>query len=130
MIPNLSEFYNAKEHVTKRLGARTYCPKLDSCVYTTELPLVDVPMTRPLYWWGTISAQGQRLAETEVPIISSELMHQSGERRLLIASSHNSQLIPICLLHTNNLAETVLPYVFKMAFPASLVCPEKVKYRH
>ena len=33
--------------------------------------------------------------------------------------SHNSHMTPICFLHTKKIAEAVLPYVFKMVFPAS-----------
>ena len=36
-------------------------------------------------------------------------------------SSHNSGLTPLCLLHTEKIAEAVLPYVFKKAFPLSLL---------
>ena len=35
-------------------------------------------------------------------------------------SSHNGKLAPIYLLHTEKIAEAVLSYVFKMAFPAPL----------
>ena len=44
-----------QEHVTKRLGARAHYPKLESCVYSAELPLVNAPMTWPRIggnWWG------------------------------------------------------------------------------
>ena len=34
-------------------------------------------------------------------------------------SSHNSKLIPICILQIEKITEAVLSYVFKMAFPAS-----------
>ena len=36
-----------QEHVTERLGARAHYPKLESCVYSAELPLVNAPMTWP-----------------------------------------------------------------------------------
>ena len=65
-----------QEHVTERLGARAHYPKLGSCVYSAELPLVNAPMTWPRIggnWWGPsflaatgpeqiiLSAQGQWL---------------------------------------------------------------------
>ena len=60
----------------ERLGDKALYPKLDSCVYSTELPLVNAPMTWPRIggnWWGPsflaatgpeqiiLSAQGQWL---------------------------------------------------------------------
>ena len=39
----------------ERLGDKALYPKLDSCVYSTELPLVNAPMTWPRIggnWWG------------------------------------------------------------------------------
>ena len=36
-----------QEHLTEPLGARAYYPKLESCVYSAELPLVNAPMTWP-----------------------------------------------------------------------------------
>ena len=73
-------FINPKfqEDVTERLGARAHYPKLGNCVYSTELPLVNAPMTWPRIggnWWGPrilaatgpeqiiLSAQGQWLSE-------------------------------------------------------------------
>ena len=35
-------------------------------------------------------------------------------------ASHNIQLTPICLLHTEEIAEAVLANIFMMEFPASL----------
>ena len=60
----------------ERLGDIAHYPKLDSCVYSAELPLVNAPMTWPRIggnWWGPrilaatgpeqiiLSAQGQWL---------------------------------------------------------------------
>ena len=44
-----------QEHVTEHLGARAHYPKLGSCVYSAELPLVNARMTWPQIcgnWWG------------------------------------------------------------------------------
>ena len=77
-----------QEHVTERLGARAYYPKLGSCVYSAELPLVNAPMTWPRIggnWWGPrilaatggeqiiLSAHRQRLTEFYSAGISYEL---------------------------------------------------------
>ena len=79
-----------QEHVTERLGARLRAnyQKLESCVYSPELPLVNAPMTWPWIgwnWWGPrilaatggeqiiLSAHRQRLRGLENPGISYEL---------------------------------------------------------
>ena len=51
-----------QEHVTERLGDKAHYPKLGICVYTTELPLVNMPMTWPRIGGATLSAHRQRLA--------------------------------------------------------------------
>ena len=45
-------------------------------------------------------------------------------------SSQNSKVTPICLLHTEKIAELVLSYVFKLAFPASLLGQEGFNAKH
>ena len=59
-------FVNPKfqEDVMERLGARAHYPKLGSCVYSTQLPLVNAPMTRPRIGGATLSAQVQWLPES------------------------------------------------------------------
>ena len=67
-----------QENVTERLGAKALYPKLGICLYSSELPLVNAPMTWPRIggnWWGPsilaasgpeqiiLSAQGQWLPE-------------------------------------------------------------------
>ena len=78
-----------QEHVTERLGARAHYPKLESCVYSAGLPLVNAPMTWPRIggnWWGPrilaaigpeqiiLSAHRQRLTGFYSPGISYELI--------------------------------------------------------
>ena len=40
-------------------------------------------------------------------------------------SSHFSKVTPICILHNEKIAETVLSHVFKMTFPSSLLPSNK-----